>query len=222
MGKQAQLLHQRIKILLITHFGRLLKVGGSQGRGRFSVWNMHFPLFLRLPQRTCLIYSSIPWAYALKNHHLPKPFVPSPHSSNPSGMTGLQNPTDGPTNCCKPDVITKSVPTKTDVRLYESEGEQGKGCKGISQIILNVENFFFPLHGPPDCSHNHLLWTQASWWNEELVLWYRKWATMKRWAVREQQRSLTHSRALCQHALVRSGIPEWQVTVLSWQMGVLR
>lgn len=45
---------------------------------------------------------------------------------------------------------------------------------------------------------------------------------MKRWAVREQQWSLTHSRALCQHALVRSGIPEWQVTALTWQMGILR
>lgn len=95
-----------------------------------------------------------------KNHHLPKPFVPGPHSSNLSGMTGLQNPTNSPTNCCKPDVITKSVPTKTDVRPRRKR----------LRMLRNKPNHFkcrklhnlFLLHGPPDGSHNHLLWLKQA------------------------------------------------------------
>ncbi len=222
MGKQVQLLHQCIQISLITLSGRLLQVGRSQilcvqhvtaGIFHSSSISLAAPAWFTFPSLEILLKN---------NHHLPKPFVPGPHSSNLSGVTGSRAPPMALPTAVN-QMLSLNQYQQTDVRLHASEGEKGQGCKGINQIILNLvklHNNFIPRS--TWLFSQSLAMTQVSWWNEEEVLWCRKWAAMKRWAVRERQRSSTHSRVLCQHALDRAGIPEWQVTVLSWQMGVLR
>lgn len=57
-------------------------------------------------------------------HYLPKPFAcpPQPYpsqASHSSAVTGSQKLSQHPAGWCKPDVVTKSVPTQTDVRPAE-------------------------------------------------------------------------------------------------------
>jgi len=212
MGKRVQLLHQCTQISLITLSVRVQHVtagifhSSSISLAAAPAW-FTFPS-LELQLKIIIICQSL-----LYPAHAPVIYqewqaLRAPPMALPTAVNQM---------------LSLNQYQQTDVRLHASEGERGQGCKGINQIILSVvklHNDF--ITRSTWLFSQSLAMTQASWWKEQEVLWCRQWAAMTRWAVRERQRSSTHSRALCQHALDRAGIPEWHVTVLSWQMGVLR